>query len=92
MNSQTCKIKIDHLEIMRELVRILRGEASGWSGDRIENAEHQCYLLRRDLPEVSTMLADDLDLNTVDFSEELGISPDRVRWFARRLTIPEQAP
>lgn len=77
--------KIDHLELMKEVVSILRGENRGWTGDRIYNAEFFLHCLAHDLPEASANLASDLDANAGDYSELLGISPDRVRWCANRL-------
>lgn len=77
--------KIDHLETMKEAVSILRGENRAWRGDRINNAEFFFHCLARDLPEASAELASDLESNAEDYSELLGISPDRVRWCANRL-------
>lgn len=77
--------KIDHLETMREAVSILRGENSAWKGDRINNAEFFLLRIARDLPEAAAKCADDLQANASDYSKELGISPDRVRWCANRL-------
>lgn len=77
--------KIDHLETMREAVSILRGENSAWKGDRINNTEFFLSRIARYLPEAAAKCAADLEANVSDYSEELGISPDRVRWCANRL-------
>lgn len=78
---------LDHLEIVTECASVLRAEHSGWSalGDRIANAE--CYLWRihSDMPEQAAALAADIRANLTDYSEETGLSPDRLRWMANRL-------
>lgn len=76
---------LDHHALMTEAVSILRGEAAGWKGDRIENAEFWCRTLRNDMETGAVWLAQDLIDHATDWSDELGISPDRVRWFAYRL-------
>ncbi len=76
---------MDHLSIMQELARILRSEHEGWRGDRIENAESFLRSIKTDFPEVAEILAQDLGANGRDFSEETGLSEDRIKWVGRRL-------
>jgi hypothetical protein len=77
---------MDNLKVMQELAKILQGDHAGWSGDRIENAE--CFLrsVKNDFPEHVAILVRDIEANITDFSEETGLSLDRIKWAARRLT------
>lgn len=76
---------IDHLEIMRECLSIRRGEHPGWSGDPVLNADTFLEWIGRDMPEEAEIFALDLDKNAAEFSDELGISPGRVHYYANRL-------
>lgn len=76
---------LDHLETMQEFAKVIRGEHSGWTGDRIANAELFLYRIGTDMPSDAGKLADDLRANAGDFSDNTGLSPDRVRWAANRL-------
>lgn len=76
---------MDNLDIMKELAKILRSEHDGWRGDRIENAECFIRSVKDDLPEYAAVLVRDIEANVTDFSEETGLSPDRIKWAARRL-------
>ncbi len=75
----------DHLSIMKEAVSIRRGEHPGWTGDPVANRDAFLARVGRDLPDDASALADDLVANTTDYSDELGISPDSVRYYANRL-------
>lgn len=70
---------------MEGLVKIIRGEDPNWEGDRIENAELACRYIYATSPVVSLELAEMLEADASEYSECLGISPDRIQWFANRL-------
>lgn len=76
---------MNHLEIMRECVSIRRSEHPGWRGDSVLNADTFLERIGRDMPGEAEALALDLCKNANDFSDELGISTDRVRYYANRL-------
>ncbi len=75
----------DHLTLMKEAVAIRRGEHPAWTGDPVENRDVFLTRVGRDLPDDASALADDLDAHTTNYSDELGISPDSVRYYANRL-------
>lgn len=76
---------LDHLEAMKECVSIRRGEHPGWKGDSVLNADTFLERIGCDMPDEAEALAADLDANPGDYSAELGISPDRVHYYANRL-------
>jgi hypothetical protein len=75
----------EHLEMMTECVQIRQGEHPGWSGDPVLNADTFCRQIGSDTPEEAEALATDLEANAEAFSEALGMSPDRVRYYANRV-------
>ena len=70
---------------MEGLVKIIRGEDPNWEGDRITNAEFACRHIYTTSPVIALELAEMLEADAGEYSECLGISPDRIQWFANRL-------
>lgn len=77
---------LDHVKIMEECVSIRRAEHPGWKGDSVFNADTFLNRIGFDMPEDAEILAADLINNKNDWSDILGISPDRVRYYASRLS------
>ncbi len=73
-----------HIEVAQEAVSILRGAHPAWKGDRILNAETFLRNVGRDFG-MSRAFADDLESSADEFSELLGVSPERVLWMANRV-------
>lgn len=80
---------MSHLELIQEVADILRGEHHAYAGlsDPYTNAEAFLHQVGRDLEPVdSYILVEDLLNNAGDYSNLVGLSPDRIQWCARRIS------
>lgn len=76
---------VDVLAVMKEYALVQRGEHPAWKGDRCENGDFFLWQFAHDMPEAAQVMADDLAANVTDYSEETGLSPDRIRYAVNRL-------
>jgi hypothetical protein len=74
-----------HLPVMRECMSVRQGEHPDWRGDPVLNAETFVERYGMQKPEQAAALAEDMVTRTQKFSDELGISPARVEFYAARL-------
>lgn len=75
-------------DVLNETALILRGEHPAYNslGDKIANAEAFLWAIARDFPEESKTVATDIRANAGAASEVCGLSPDRCKWIANRLS------
>jgi len=66
---------LNTLDTLKEYALIVRGNHTGWSGDRILNGEFFASTIRRDTPEEAARLAADVKANLKDLSDETGLPP-----------------
>jgi hypothetical protein len=75
----------DVLDVMQECLRIRRREHPGWKGDAVANAEAFLFQIAREAPLRAEVVANALRSEPDLFSNELGISPEKVRLYANQL-------
>lgn len=75
---------LNHLDTVKEFAQIVRGEHTGWSGDRRRNGGHFLYIIAKDMPEQAKELAWDIECNLADYIEETGL-PERTLVQAQRV-------
>jgi predicted GNAT family acetyltransferase len=76
---------LSHLPVMLECMSIRQGEHPGWGGDSVLNASAFVERFGMREPDRAAALAEDLITRKQKFSDELGISPARVEFYAARL-------
>jgi hypothetical protein len=78
------KRMLNHHDTMTELAQIIRGQHSGWSGDKRENAGCFLRIIRDDFPEDAKTLAFDIECNSSAYIESTGL-PERTLFQASRI-------
>jgi len=83
--AETAQLDAPQVLMMHECMSIRRGEHPEWHGDKVANAEVFLHRFANLWPQDALKLADGLRAQTSAFSLELGISPERVGFYANRL-------